>query len=316
MSVRSKVTVIGAGNVGATCAHWLASWNVADVVLLDVVDGVPQGKALDLAQAGSVEGFDLNILGSTDYAASANSEVVIITAGIARKPGMSRDDLMATNFKIVKSCTENAVKYSPNATLIIVSNPLDAMVYTAYKASGLPTHKVLGQAGGLDTARFKTFLAWEIGCSVQDISTMLIGGHGDDMVPLPRYTSVSGIPVTDLISNEKLEEIIKRARLGGAEIVSLLKTGSAFYAPSAATAQMAESIVRDQKRVIPCAVYCDKEYGIGGYFVGVPCLLGNKGVERVFELNLSPEEKAAFKVSIEHVKELCGQVDKLWNETK
>ncbi|MFA5864416.1 MAG: malate dehydrogenase [Phycisphaerae bacterium] len=311
MSTRPKITIVGAGNVGATCAHWLASWNLADLVLVDVVEGVPQGKALDLSQSGSVEGFDLNITGSNDYAPSANSDLVIITAGIARKPGMSRDDLMATNCKIVKTCTENAVKYSPNAILIIVSNPLDAMVYTAYKASGLPTHKVLGQAGVLDVARFKTFLAFELGVSVQDITALLIGGHGDDMVPLPRYTSVAGIPITDLIPHDRLQEIIKRARLGGAEIVGLLKTGSAYYTPASASAKMAQAIIRDQKRVMPCAVYCDKEYGIGGHFVGVPCVLGAGGVEKIFELNLTAEERTAFQTSIDHVKELCAQVDKL-----
>lgn len=308
---RPKITIVGAGNVGATCAHWLASWKVGDIVLVDVVEGVPQGKALDLSQSGSVEGFDVSITGSNDYGPSANSDVVIITAGIARKPGMSRDDLMATNCKIVRACAENAVKHSPNAIVVVVSNPLDAMVYTAYKASGLPAHRVLGQAGVLDVARFKTFLAWELGCSVQDITAMLIGGHGDDMVPLPRYTSVAGIPITDLVSSDRLQEIIKRARVGGAEIVALLKTGSAYYTPASATAQMAESIIRDQKRVMPCAVYCDKEYGIGGYFVGVPCVLGAKGVERIFELKLTPEERAAFQTSIDHVKELCGQVDRL-----
>jgi len=311
MAKRAKITVIGSGNVGATCAHWLASWNVGDLVLVDVVDGVPQGKALDLAQSGSIQGFDLNIVGANDYAPSANSDIVIITAGIARKPGMSRDDLLATNCKIVKACTENAVKYSPNAILIVVSNPLDAMVYAAWKTSGFPTHRIIGQAGVLDVARFKTFLAWELGCSVQDITALLIGGHGDDMVPLPRYTSVAGIPITDLIAKDRLDEIIKRARVGGAEIVALLKTGSAYYTPALATAQMAQSIVRDQKRVMPCAAYCDKEYGIGGYFVGVPCLLGTNGVEKIFELKLTPEEQAAFATSIDHVKELCALADKL-----
>ena len=311
MSKRPKITVIGAGNVGATCAHWLASWQVADLVLLDVVEGVPQGKALDLLQSASIEGYDLSITGTNDYSDTAISDIVIITAGIARKPGMSRDDLMATNCKIVKICSENAVKYSPNTILIVVSNPLDAMVYTAYKASGLPTHKVMGQAGVLDVARFKTFLAMEIGCSVQDITAMLIGGHGDDMVPLPRYANVGGIPITDFIPEARLQEIIKRTRMGGAEIVSLLKTGSAYYTPAAASAKMAESIIRDQKRLMPCAVYCDKEYNICGYFVGVPCILGSSGVEKIIELNLTNEERTAFQTSIDHVKELCAQVDKL-----
>jgi malate dehydrogenase len=272
---------------------------------------MPQGKALDLSQSGPIEGFDLKIVGSNDYSATQDSDIVIITAGLARKPGMSRDELLAVNTKIVKSCTEGIIKYSPDAILIVVSNPLDAMVYTTYKTSGFPAHRVIGQAGVLDVARFKTFLAWEIGCSVQDISALLIGGHGDDMVPLPRYTSVAGIPVTDLIAKDRLDEIIKRARMGGGEIVSLLKTGSAYYTPSSATARMAESIIRDQKRVMPCAVYCDKEYDIGGYFVGVPCMLGAKGVERIFELKLTDAERSAFRESIDHVKQLCAQVDKL-----
>jgi len=308
---RAKVTIVGAGNVGSTLAHWLASWNVADLILVDVVEGMPQGKALDLSQSGPIEGFDLKIVGSNDYSATRDSDIVIITAGLARKPGMSRDELLAVNTKIVKSCTEGIIKYSPDAILIVVSNPLDAMVYTTYKTSGFPAHRVIGQAGVLDVARFKTFLAWEIGCSVQDISALLIGGHGDDMVPLPRYTSVAGIPVTDLIAKDRLDEIIKRARMGGGEIVSLLKTGSAYYTPSSATASMAESIVRDQKRVMPCAAYCGNEYDIGGYFVGVPCVLGAKGVERIFELKLTDTERSAFRESIDHVRQLCAQVDKL-----
>jgi malate dehydrogenase len=314
MTGRSKITIIGSGNVGSTCAHWLASWRVADLVLVDVLEGVPQGKALDLSQSGPVEGFDLSIVGTNDYAATAGSDIVIITAGIVRKPGMSRDDLLATNCKIVKACAENAVRYSPDAILIVVSNPLDAMVYTAWKATGLPTHRVIGQAGVLDVARFKTFLAWELGCSVQDITAMLIGGHGDDMVPLPRYTSVAGIPITDLIPEPRLEEIIKRVRTSGGEIISLLKTGNAYYTPASATARMAEAIIRDQKRVMPCAAYCDKEYGIGGYFIGVPCMLGAKGVEKVFELKLTNQERTAFEISIDHIKELCRVADKFLAE--
>lgn len=311
MQGRAKVTIVGAGNVGATLAHWLASWSVADLVLVDVVEGMPQGKALDLAQSGSVEGFDLKIVGSNDFADTRDSDVVVITAGLARKPGMSRDELLASNTRIVKSCTEQTVKYSPNAILVVVSNPLDAMVYTAAKISRFPPHRIVGQAGVLDVARYKTFLAWEIGCSVQDISALLIGSHGDDMVPLPRYTSVAGIPITDLIPQDRLEAIIKRTRMGGGEIVSLLKTGSAYYTPAVATARMVESMVRDQKRVAPCAAYCEKEYNIGGYYVGVPCLLGAGGVERIFELNLTAAEADAFGESIKHVKQLCAQVDKL-----
>lgn len=311
MSQRAKVTIVGAGNVGATCAHWLASWRVADLVLIDVVEGMPQGKALDLAQSGPVEGYDLTIAGTNDYADTAGSDVVVITAGLARKPGMSRDELLAANTKIVKTCAENAVRHSPEAIFVVVSNPLDAMVYTAWKASGVAPRKIVGQAGVLDVARYKTFLAMELNCSVQDISALLIGGHGDDMVPLPRYTSVGGIPVTDLVPADRLAAIVERTRKGGGEIVSLLKTGSAYYTPASASARMVESILRDQKRVMPCAAYCESEYGISGYFVGVPCMLGRSGVEKVFELRLTADETAAFAESISHVRELCGQVDKL-----
>ncbi|NLX07363.1 MAG: malate dehydrogenase [Phycisphaerae bacterium] len=311
MSQRAKVTIVGAGNVGATCAHWLASWRVADLVLIDVVEGMPQGKALDLAQSGPVEGYDLTITGTNDYADTAGSDVVVITAGLARKPGMSRDELLAANTKIVKTCAENAVRHSPEAIFVVVSNPLDAMVYTAWKASGVAPRKIVGQAGVLDVARYKTFLAMELNCSVQDISALLIGGHGDDMVPLPRYTSVGGIPVTDLVPADRLAAIVERTRKGGGEIVSLLKTGSAYYTPASASARMVESILRDQKRVMPCAAYCESEYGISGYFVGVPCMLGRSGVEKVFELKLTADETAAFAESISHVRELCGQVDKL-----
>jgi len=311
VSQRAKVTIVGAGNVGATCAHWLASWRVADLVLIDVVEGMPQGKALDLAQSGPVEGYDLTIAGTNDYADTAGSDVVVITAGLARKPGMSRDELLAANTKIVKTCAENAVRHSPEAIFVVVSNPLDAMVYTAWKASGVAPRKIVGQAGVLDVARYKTFLAMELNCSVQDISALLIGGHGDDMVPLPRYTSVGGIPVTDLVPADRLAAIVERTRKGGGEIVSLLKTGSAYYTPASASARMVESILRDQKRVMPCAAYCESEYGISGYFVGVPCMLGRSGVEKVFELRLTADETAAFAESISHVRELCGQVDKL-----
>jgi len=311
VSQRAKVTIVGAGNVGATCAHWLASWRVADLVLIDVVEGMPQGKALDLAQSGPVEGYDLTIAGTNDYADTAGSDVVVITAGLARKPGMSRDELLAANTKIVKTCAENAVRHSPEAIFVVVSNPLDAMVYTAWKASGVAPRKIVGQAGVLDVARYKTFLAMELNCSVQDISALLIGGHGDDMVPLPRYTSVGGIPVTDLVPADRLAAIVERTRKGGGEIVSLLKTGSAYYTPASASARMVESILRDQKRVMPCAAYCESEYGISGYFVGVPCMLGRSGVEKVFELKLTADETAAFAESISHVRELCGQVDKL-----
>src|SRR5215207_5569700 len=307
---RAKITIVGAGNVGATCAHWAASKELGDVVLVDIpqVEGMPQGKGLDLMQASPVEGFDARITGTTSYEPTLGSDVVIVTAGIARKPGMSRDDLIKTNTAIVKSVAENVAKSSPNAVMIVVSNPLDAMVYVAWKASGFPTKRIIGQAGVLDTARYRTFLAQEVGCSVEDVQALLLGGHGDDMVPLKRYTFAGGIPITQLIKPDRLEEIIKRARNGGAEIVALLKTGSAYYAPAAATVQMAESIIKDKKRILPAAVYCDSEYGIGGYFVGVPCVLGTGGVEKVLEIELDADEKKMFQTSVDHVKELVKVV--------
>ena len=307
---RAKISIIGAGNVGATCAHWAASKELGDIVLVDIpaVDGMPQGKALDLYEASPVEGFDAKITGATDYEPTSGSDVVIVTAGLARKPGMSRDDLIAKNTEIVRDVAKNVAKHSPNCVMIVVSNPLDAMVYVAWRASGFEPHKVVGQAGVLDTARYRAFLAEEIGCSVEDVQALLLGGHGDDMVPLKRYTFAGGIPVSQLVAPERLEAIIDRARKGGAEIVSLLKTGSAYYAPAAATVQMAEAVVRDKKRILPCAAYCDREYGIGGYFVGVPCLLGTKGVERIFEIELDDAERAAFQTSVDHVKELVASV--------
>jgi malate dehydrogenase len=307
---RAKITIIGAGNVGATCAHWAAAKELGDIVLLDIVEGMPQGKALDLYEASPVEGYDAHIVGTNDYADTAGSDIVIITSGIPRKPGMSRDELLETNVKIVADVTAKSVEHSPEAILIVVSNPLDAMVYTAHQISGFPPQRVVGQAGVLDTARYRSFIAAEIGCSVEDVHAMLLGGHGDDMVPLPRYTSVSGIGVTQLIPPGKLDEIVTRTRNGGAEIVNLLKTGSAYYAPSAASVAMAESIIRDKKRVMPCAAYCDDEYKIGGYFVGVPCVLGKEGVERVLEVELDAREKEMFAASVSHVKELCTATGK------
>jgi len=311
MTGRSKITVIGAGNVGATCAHWAAAKELGDVVLVDIVEGMPQGKALDLRQASPIERFDSNIVGANSYEETADSDVIIITSGLPRKPGMSRDDLLAKNVSIVKSVTEQAAPKSPNAVLIVVSNPLDAMVYTAWKASGFPTQRVLGQAGILDTARYRTFISMELDCSIEDISALLLGGHGDDMVPLPSCTSVAGIPVTQLIPRDRLDAIVERTRKGGGEIVSLLKTGSAYYAPAAASVQMAEAIIKDKRRILPCAAYCDKEYGIGGYFVGVPAMLGRNGVEKVIEVELSQQEKDDFKTSIDHVKELSAEAQKL-----
>jgi malate dehydrogenase len=310
---RAKITIIGAGNVGATCAHWCAAGELGDVVLLDIpmTENMPKGKALDLMQASPIMGFDSRLTGTTDYADSANSDVVVITAGIARKPGMSRDDLLSTNAKIVSNVAENVKATSPNAVVIVVSNPLDAMVQRAFQVLGFPSHRVIGQAGVLDTARFRAFLAMELGVSVEDISAMLMGGHGDTMVPISSCTSVGGIPVTQLLKPERLAEIVQRTRDGGAEIVSLLKTGSAYYAPAAATAQMVEAVVRDKKRLIPCAAYCDKEYGVGGYYVGVPVILGSNGIEKIIELSLTESEKAAFQKSVDAVKSLVATMGQL-----
>jgi malate dehydrogenase len=313
---RAKITIIGAGNVGATCALWTAAAELADVVLVDIVDGMPQGKALDLAEAAPVIDSDVRVVGSNGYEESANSDIVIITSGVPRKPGMSRDQLLETNVKIVADVTAQAVNHSPNAILIVVSNPLDAMVYTASKISGFPPNRVMGQAGVLDTARYRAFIAAEIGCSVVDVHALLLGGHGDDMVPLPRYTTVGGIAVTQLIPPGRLEEIVTRTRNGGAEIVNLLKTGSAYYAPGAATIAMAESIIRDKKRVLPCAAYCKEEYDVGGYFVGVPCILGAGGVEKVLEIELESREREMFSASVKHVKELCETAQKFLPKAK
>jgi malate dehydrogenase len=310
---RAKISVIGAGNVGATTAHWCASNELGDIVLLDIpaTEDMPKGKALDLMQSSPIMGFDSNILGTTSYEDTANSDVVVITAGIARKPGMSRDDLLSTNAKIVSSVAEQVAASSPNAVIIVVSNPLDAMVQQVQKVSGFPHSRVIGQAGVLDTARYRTFLAMELGVSVEDISALLMGGHGDTMVPMPSCTSIGGVPVTRMLSKERLDEIVDRARKGGAEIVGLLKTGSAYYAPAAATAQMVEAIVKDKRRMIPCAAYCDREYGVGGYYVGVPVILGGNGVEKVVELELEPQEKADFQNSVDAVRELVATMDQL-----
>ncbi len=311
---RAKITIVGAGNVGATAAHWAASKELGDIVLVDIpeINGqpntAPMGKALDLYESSPVEGFDARIIGTTNYEPSRDSDVVIVTAGMPRKPGMSRDDLIAVNTKIVKEVAEQVARTSPNAVMIVVSNPLDAMVYVAWKASGFPTKRILGQAGVLDTARYRSFLAEEIGCSVQDVQALLLGGHGDDMVPLARYTFAGGIPIQQLVKPDRLAQIIARARNGGKEIVDLLRTGSAYYAPAAATVQMAEAVIKDKKRILPCAAYCEKEYGIGGYFVGVPALLGKDGVERVIEVELDEQERAMFNTSVEHVRELVRAV--------
>ena len=305
---RAKISIIGAGNVGATTAHWCAAAELGDIILVDIpqTEDMPKGKALDLMQSSPVMGFDSNIVGTTDYEATKGSDVVVITAGLPRKPGMSRDDLLATNAKIMTSVCEEVKKTSENAIIIVVSNPLDAMVQRAQQVTGFPPQRVIGQAGVLDTARYRTFLAMELGVSVEDVSALLMGGHGDTMVPIPSCTSVGGIPVLQLVDEARLEEIVDRTRKGGAEIVGLLKTGSAYYAPAAASAQMVEAIVRDKKRLIPCAAYCDKEYGVGGYYVGVPIVLGTNGVERIVELDLTESETAAFQKSVDAVKELVG----------
>jgi malate dehydrogenase len=310
---RAKITVIGAGNVGATTAHWCAAAELGDVVLLDIpqTENMPRGKALDLMQASPIVGFDSLVQGTTSYDDTANSDVVVITAGIPRKPGMSRDDLLSTNAKIVGAVAAEIARTSPEAIIIVVSNPLDAMVQRAWKVSGFPTQRVLGQAGVLDTARYRTFLAMELGVSVEDVSALLMGGHGDTMVPMPSCTSVGGIPILRLLDEARLNEIVDRTRNGGAEIVGLLKTGSAYYAPAAAVAQMVEAIVRDKKRLIPCAAYCDREYGVGGFFVGVPVVLGAGGVERVVEIKLTADEQTAFDRSVAAVKELVAAMAKL-----
>lgn len=310
---RAKISIVGAGNVGATTAHWCAAAELGDLVLLDIpqTGGMPKGKALDLAQAGPIMDFDSRIVGTTSYDDTADSDVVVITAGVPRKPGMSRDDLLGTNARIVGSVAEQIKRTSPNAIVIVVSNPLDAMVQRAHQVTGFPPNRVMGQAGVLDTARFRAFIAQELNVSVEDVTAMLLGGHGDTMVPLTRCCAVAGIPVTELIAPQRLAEIVQRTRDGGAEIVGLLKTGSAYYAPAAATAQMVEAVVRDKKRVMPCAAFCDREYGVGGYYVGVPCLLGAGGVERILEISLTPEEQAAFQKSVEAVKSLVKTMARL-----
>jgi len=310
---RAKITIVGAGNVGATTAHWCAAAELGDIVLVDIpeIEGIPQGKALDLMQAAPIAPFDASITGTANYAHTADSDVVVITAGVPRKPGMSRDDLLATNARIVGSVAAEIRQTSPEAIVLVVSNPLDAMTHHAWQVTGFPPRRVIGQAGILDTARFRAFIAMELGVSVEDVSAMLLGGHGDTMVPLPSCTSVGGIPVTQLLENTRLQEIIQRTRDGGAEIVSLLKTGSAYYAPAAATAQMVEAVVRDKRRVVPCAAYCQDEYEVGGCYVGVPVVLGRHGVERIIELDLSDAERAAFRKSVEAVKGLLEVMARL-----
>jgi malate dehydrogenase len=307
-SMRKKVTVVGAGNVGANCALRIASKELADVVLVDVVEGVPQGKALDLLESGPIEGYDVKLTGANSYETTANSDVVVITAGFPRKPGMSRDDLLMANYEVVRTATQEAVKYSPNAILILVTNPLDAMCWTALKVSGFPRHRVIGMAGVLDTARFRTFIAEALDVSMDNVQAMVLGGHGDEMVPLVRLTSVAGIPLTELLDKEAIDKLVLRARKGGAEIVALLKTGSAYYAPSSATVEMVESILKDKKKVLPCAAYLEGEYGINDLFVGVPVKLGSNGIEKIYTIDLSSEEKAMLAKSEAAVKELVDVI--------
>lgn len=300
--MRNKISVIGAGFVGSTAAHWIASKELGDVVLLDIVEGIPQGKALDLLESGPIEGFDVNVVGTNDYADTVNSDVVVITSGAPRKPGMSREDLISVNANITRQCVENVAKHSPNAVIIMVNNPLDAMTYVAKQVSGFPKNRVFGQAGVLDSARYRTFIAMETGVSVEDIQAMLMGGHGDEMVPLPRFSTIAGVPVTEFIPPDRLEAIVTRARKGGGEIVNLLKTGSAYYAPSSATVQMVEAVLRDKKRVLPCAAYLEGEYGLNDMYFGVPVVIGAGGVERVIELPLNDDEKALVQKSADAVR--------------
>src|SRR6202166_1741562 len=306
--MRKKVTIVGAGNVGATAAHWIAAKELADIVLVDVVEGVPQGKGLDLLEALPIGKRDVHVIGTNDYADTTNSDIVVITAGIPRKPGMSRDDLLHTNYKIMSDVVGKVVAASPNAILIIVSNPLDAMAQAAYKLAKFNRERVIGMAGVLDSARFRTFIAEELNVSVENVTAFVLGGHGDTMVPLARYSTVAGIPITELIAPDRLEQLIQRTRDGGAEIVKYLKTGSAYYAPSAAATEMVEAILKDKKKILPCAAYLQGEYGINGLFVGVPVKLGRKGIEQIIQIKLTPDEKAALDKSAAAVKELCGVI--------
>ncbi len=303
--MRNKVSVIGAGNVGATLAQRIAEKGYADVVVVDIIDGLPQGKGLDMLQTGPITGSDARVIGTNSYEETANSDIVAITSGVPRKPGMSRDDLVLTNMNIVKLVTEQVVKYSPKCIIIMVANPLDAMTQLALHVSKFPRNRVFGQSGILDTARFRTFLAQELNVSVEDVYACVMGGHGDTMVAIPRLTTVGGIPITELLPQETVNKIVERTVKGGGEIVALLKTGSAYYAPAAATAQMVESILLDKKRILPCAVYLEGEYGIKGAVVGVPVKLGRNGIEQIIELKLTPEESAALKKSAEAVRELA-----------
>jgi malate dehydrogenase len=305
---RPKVTVVGAGNVGATTAQYIVERELADVVLTDVVDGLPQGKALDLLQAGPVHGYDSRLTGANDYEATAGSDIVVITAGLARKPGMSRDDLLQKNAEIVGGVVVETTRRSPTAILIVVTNPLDVMAQLALRRSGFPKHRVIGMAGVLDSARFRTFIAQELDVSVENVTAFVLGGHGDTMVPLPRYSTVAGIPITELLPKERIEALVRRTANGGAEVVNLLKTGSAYYAPAASVVEMVEAILKDKRKVLPCAAYLDGEYGVKGLFVGVPVKLGRRGIEQVIQITLSPDESAALQRSTAAVRELTDKL--------
>jgi malate dehydrogenase len=306
--MRKKVTVVGAGNVGANLAVNLAAKELADVVMVDVVEGVPQGKGLDMLQMGPIEGYDVTVSGANDYEPTANSDIVVITAGFPRKPGMSRDDLLMANYEVVKTATQQSARYSPNAILILVTNPLDAMCWTALQVSKFAKNRVIGMAGVLDTARFRTFIAQELQVSVENVTAVVLGGHGDTMVPVVRLSNVSGIPLAELMDEATLSRLVQRTRDGGAEIVKHLKTGSAYYAPSAAAVEMVESILKDKKKVLPCAAYLEGEYGINGLYVGVPVKLGHAGIEKIYELRLTPDEKAMLDKSSKAVQELVDVI--------
>ena len=308
MAARPKITVVGAGNVGASCAQYIVEKELGDVVLVDVVDGIPQGKALDLLQAGPVHRYDSLVSGSNGYDETASSDVVVITAGLARKPGMTRDDLLFKNAEIVGSVVEQIVARSRDAILVLVTNPLDAMVQLAWKKSGFPAKRVIGMAGVLDSARFRTFIARELNVSVENVTAFVLGGHGDTMVPLPRYSTVAGIPITDLLSKEKIDALVTRTANGGAEIVNYLKTGSAYYAPAASAVEMVEAILKDKKKILPCAAYLEGQYGTSGLYVGVPVKLGRTGVEQIIEIKLTPDEQAAFNKSAAAVRELVEKL--------
>mgnify|MGYP004002006177 FL=1 len=314
-SARKKITVVGAGQVGSTVAQLTAYKNLGDVVIIDIVEGVPQGKALDLQESSCLQVFDSLVTGTNDYKDTANSDIVVITAGLPRKPGMSREDLLATNARIVQSVTEQVMEHSRDPIIIVVSNPLDAMVYMAKKTVNLPKNKIIGMAGVLDSARLRTFVSLELGCSLVDVDAMVLGGHGDSMVPLPRYTSVSGISITELMTKEQIDRVVERTRKGGAEIVALLKTGSAFYAPGASVVKMIEAILQDKRRILPCTAYLEGEYGWSGIFFGVPVMMGIHGIEKVIELEMTDEEKVALDKSAQDVKKTCDEIDAILAES-